>query len=466
MSAERTDRRPRPPLLERMASHRAIGVPLFLGAMWVAFKLTTDVAAPFVDWIDAVVSGPMHRWLGGALEAIGLGGTWFGALLQDGLLIGVGAVLSFIPVLLCLYSTMAVLEESGYLARGAHALDGAMRALGLPGRAFLPLMLGFGCSVPALLALRSLERPRHRVLAGLMVPFMSCGARLPVYVLMATAFFVDHRTLAVFSMYLLGLVVAVALGVVLSRTALRETSVPPAAPEPRPLQVPSLRVVASNVWHRTVDFLRDAGTVILGASLVVWLLMAIPVGGGRFAEGEVSDSAFAAVSRTVAPALEPLGFGDWQQAGSLITGLVAKEVVVGTLAQSYGLSDAQAEGEPGLVDELGEIGTGFARAVARSLRAVPGIIGIDLDGAGEQHSPALIGAIRDGFESGSGGWGAAAGLAFMAFVLLYTPCAAALAATRRQLGTRWMWVSALGQLGVAWLVSLAVYRIGVLAGLG
>jgi ferrous iron transport protein B len=440
---------------------------LFLAAMWVAFKLTTDVAAPFVDWIGAVVSGPLQRWTVALLDAVGLGDTWVEGLLADGLLGGVGAVLAFVPVLLALYTVLAVLELSGYLARGAHAVDGAMRVAGLPGRAFLPMMLGFGCTVPAVLALRSLERPRDRVLAGLLVPFMSCGARLPVYVLLATAFFVEHRTAAVFSMYVLGLLVAALLGAVLGRTVLRGPfdPVPPADP-PR-LRLPSGSQVWGLVRTRTAEFLRDAGTVILLASLAVWLLLAIPIRGGGFGSADVEDSAFASVSRVAAPVLQPLGFGDWEQAGSLAGGLVAKEVVVSTLALTYGVGDAADDApDQGFGDDLADIGSGFLDASAGALRAVPDIVGIDLDGSAGEHPPTLVGAIRTGFEESSGGHGAAAGLAFMVFVLLYTPCAAALAALRRELGTRWALVSAGGQLAVAWVMAFAAFRFGMAAGLG
>jgi ferrous iron transport protein B len=453
--------------LEHLTTHRAVGPLIFLAAMWLAFKLTTDLAAPFVDWIGTLVSGPLHRWAAAGLGAIGLGGTWVESLLADGLLGGVGAVLAFLPVLLALYLALAVLEQSGYLARGAHVLDGAMRLIGLPGRAFLPMMLGFGCTVPAVLALRALERPRDRVLAGMLVPFMSCGARLPVYVLLATAFFVEHRTAAVFGMYVLGMAVAVVLGALLGRTVLRGPFHASAPSEPPPLRLPDPGTVWSLVRRRTADFLRDAGTVILLASMVVWLLLAIPVRGGGFGKAEVEDSAFAAVSRVVAPALAPLGFGDWRQAGALASGLVAKEVVVSSLALTYAAGDRdETEEVSGFWDDLREAGTGFVEATAGALRAIPGIVGIDLDGASGEHPASLVATIRVGFEESSGGNGASAGLAFMVFVLLYTPCAAALAALRRELGGMWMAIAAGGQLALAWLMAFAAYRLAVLAGLG
>jgi ferrous iron transport protein B len=464
VTADRTARSSR---LERLTTHRALGPVIFLAAMWLAFKLTTDVAAPFVDWIDGVVSGPLRRWVAGGLGAVGLGATWVGSLVGDGLLGGVGAVLAFLPVLLALYAALAVLEQSGYLARGAYVVDGAMRVIGLPGRAFLPMMLGFGCTVPAALALRSLERPRDRVLAGMLVPFMSCGARLPVYMLLATAFFVEHRTAAVFGMYVLGMAVAAVLGSLLGRTVLRGPLLAAPAVEPPPLRLPGPGAVWSLMRRRTGDFLRDAGTVILLASMVVWLLLATPVRGGGFGTTDVEDSAFAAVSRVAAPALDPLGFGDWRQAGALASGLVAKEVVVSSLALTYATEDRHdvAEGQ-GFWSDLGEIGGGFLDAASGALRSVPGIVGIDLDGESGEHPASLVATIRAGFDSSSGGNGAAAGLAFMVFALLYTPCAAALAALRRELGTAWTAGAAIGQLALAWVMAFLAYRIGSLAGLG
>ena len=451
----------------RLTVHRFGGPLLFGAVLWVAFKMTTDVAAPFIDWIGAAVGGPLYRWLSGLFAALGLADTWVQSLVVDGALAGVGTVLAFIPILVSLYAVLAVLEQSGYLARGARSVENAARTISLPGSAMLPISLGFGCTVPALLALRSVERARDRVLAGMLVPFMACAARLPVFVLLATAFFVDHRTLVVFSMYLLGIGVAVVIGAILGRTVLRSAREDAhSAPLP-PLRVPSRKLVVATVRGRTASFIRGAGTVVLSASLAVWLLLAIPVGGsGSFGATPVESSAFASFSRTVAPAMQPLGLGDWTQTGALLTGLIAKEVTISTLAQSYGLGgDAEVDAAPGLFEDLRLIGTGFLAATRDALVAVPGIIGIDLRPDGRlDGSPAFTSAIRSGFDSGSNGRGAAAALAFMVFVLLYTPCVVALTTTRRELGLRWMWVSALGQLAVAWLVAFAAFRFAVMTG--
>ncbi len=455
--------------LRRLTVHRAGGPFIFAGVIWIAFKMTTDLAAPFIDWIDAVVAGPLYRWLAGLLALIGLGETWVQSLVVDGALAGVGTVLAFIPVLVTLYLVLAVLEQSGYLARGARSVENGARMMGLPGSALLPMSLGFGCTVPALLALRNVEKPRDRVLAGLLVPFMACAARLPVFVLLATAFFVDHRALVVFSMYMLGIVVALVLGMALGTTVLRTKPGDRAALRPLPpLRLPSYRMVMDTVRSRTASFIRGAGTVVLAASLGVWLLLSIPLSGsGSFAATPVEDSAFAGVSRTMAPIMEPIGLGDWKQTGALLTGLIAKEVTISTLAQAYGLGgESGGDADPGFFDDLASIGSGFVGAARDALVAVPGIVGIDLRGDAEEQSPAMISAIREGFDEESEGRGSAAGLAFMVFVLLYTPCVVALATTRRELGLRWMWVSAVGQLLVAWVVAYGAFNLAIGVGLG
>jgi ferrous iron transport protein B len=465
---EQTEDRPGP--VARLLTHRYLGFPLFLAVAWVMFRLVTDVASPYVGWVGATVGGPVARWCSAGLGAAGLGGGWVESLVVDGVLAGVGAVLAFVPVLLILYTALALMEDSGYMLRSGVFTARIMRVVGLPGAAFLPMVLGFGCTVPAVLATRSLETRRDRILAGLLVPFMSCGARLPVYVLMAGVFFTTQRGTVVFALYVTGIAVAVAVGAILSRTLLRAPARSRLDFVPPPLRRPRLRRVAPMVGRRTLEFARNAGTVILGTSMVVWLLLAIPVrGGAGFAEAEVGDSAFAGGARLAAPLLRPLGTGTWEQAGALAGGLVAKEVIVSTLGQVTGVPEAgsAAETGQGFPADLGEIGRGFLTASRRAAEAVPGIFGIHI-GDGEDGAPraALLTSVQDLFESGSGGHGALAALAFMVFVLLYTPCTATLVTIRSQLGTRWMMVSGVGQSAVAWLLATLVYRLGLLTGLG
>ncbi|MGZ8754569.1 MAG: nucleoside recognition domain-containing protein, partial [Acidimicrobiia bacterium] len=298
--------------------------------------------------------------------------------------------------------------------------------------------------------------------------FMSCGARLPVYVLIAAVFFPHSRGTVVFAMYLVGIAVALALGFLLNRTVFRADPATPLLMELPPYRLPTLLSVWRQMWRRTSAFIRDAGTIILGTSLVVWLLMAIPVGGGSFSDVEVEHSAFGAVSSAVAPALSPAGFGSWEATGALITGFVAKEVVVSSMSQVYGVAGRpEPETVTTFLGDVREIGSGFLEAAADTLKAIPAIVGIDLlDAAGEAEQGALLTAVQDGFEESSGGHGALAGLAFMVFVLLYTPCMAAVAAERHELGSKWMWASITGQTVLAWAMAVLVFQVGSMMGWG
>lgn len=418
----RTDR------IDSIVTNRYLGIPIFLAAMWLVFKITTDIAGVFLGWVDSAISGPVSSFASWLVGVVGLGGTWFESLVVDGVVAGVGAILVFLPVLISLFIALALLEDSGYMARAAFVMDRVMRGVGLQGKSFLPMLVGFGCTVPAVYATRTLESERDRILTSLLTPFMSCSARLPVYVLMAAVFFPGRAGLIVFLMYLLGIAVALALGTLLRRTALPETTHAPSIMEMPPYRLPTIRSIWFHTWARTRAFLEEAGTIIFVTMLVVWLLMAIPVSGaGAFADTDVDDSAFATVASVVAPVFEPAGFGSWEAAGALMSGFVAKEVVIGTMAQVYG---ADATESPA-------------------------------DG-----SSALMESIEVGFEETSGGAGALAALAFMVFVLLYTPCMAAVGAIRHEVGVRWMWVSVVGQSVVAWAFAVAVFQGGRLLGFG
>ncbi|NTW03495.1 MAG: ferrous iron transporter B, partial [Oscillochloris sp.] len=258
--------------IDRIVTNRWLGIPIFLALMWVVFKLTTDVAGPFVDWVDGVLSGPLSSWLVALLGAVGLGGSWVESLLIDGVVAGVGGVLVFVPVLLSLYFALALLEDSGYMARAAFVMDRLMHALGLHGKSFLPMIVGFGCSVPAIYATRTLDSRRDRILTGLLVPFMSCSARLPVYILIASVFFPAQAGMVIFGLYLTGIVTAIGLGVLLRRTLFRNQPPAPFVLELPPYRLPTARGVWGQMWERTASFLRKAWTIILSTSIGVWLL--------------------------------------------------------------------------------------------------------------------------------------------------------------------------------------------------
>ncbi len=455
--------------IDAVVTNRFLGIPIFLAAMWTVFKITTDVAGAFLDWVDRAISGPISQLVASLVSAVGLDGTWVESLLVDGVVAGVGAILVFVPVLISLYLALAFLEDTGYMARAAFVMDRLMRGVGLQGKSFLPMLVGFGCTVPAVYATRTLDNERDRVLTSLLVPFMSCGARLPVYVLMSAVFFPNHAGLIVFSMYLLGIVVALLLGLVLRRTALPVTEYAPTIMEMPPYRMPTLRSIWFHTWVRTRAFLEEAGTIIFVTMLVVWLLMAIPASAaGSFADTDVDDSAFSTVASIVSPVFEPAGFGSWEATGALMSGFVAKEVVIGTMAQVYGIEDAEAASEPpSIAESAKQVVVGFWTATTDALKAIPGIVGIDLGSGDEEEEPsALMSSIRVGFEESSGGHGELAALAFMVFVLLYTPCMAAVGAIRHEIGTRWMWVSVIGQSMIAWVFAVVVFQGGLFLGLG
>lgn len=455
--------------IDKIVTHRLLGIPIFLALMWVVFKMTADVSAPFLDWIDGVIGGPLTNWVVSLLGLMGLGGAWLESLAVDGVIAGVGGVLVFVPVLMSLYLVLAILEDSGYMARAAFVMDRLMHAIGLHGKSFLPMIVGFGCTVPAFYATRTLENEKDRILTGLLVPFMSCGARLPVYVLFAAIFFPQSTGLAIFSMYLLGIVTAIGVGLVLKNTLFKTKEQAPFVMELPPYRLPTLKGIWFHMWKRTSAFVKKAWTIIMAVSIVLWFLLAIPVSGdGAFAETDVNDSVFATASGVIAPLFAPLGFGTWEASGSLITGFVAKEVVVGTMAQIYNVEEEEAAAEPTtFLEDVGQIVTSFVSATIDTIKSIPLIVGIDLFEAEDEPEPTdLMKAVQVNFEAASGGHGALAGLAFMVFVLLYTPCMVAVAAERQEFGAKWMWFSIVGQLAIAWLAAFLVYQGGLLLGLG
>jgi ferrous iron transport protein B len=458
--------------VDRIMTHRIWGIPIFLVMMWFVFKFTTDVATPFFNWVEFLINEPLTRWIQAILGLLGISGTWIDSLINDGMVAGVGGVLVFIPVLMFLYLALAILEDSGYMARAAFVMDRLMHALGLHGKSFVPMVVGFGCTVSAFYATRTLENRKDKILTGLLVPFMSCGARLPVYVLFAAIFFPEHTSLVVFGMYALGIALAILIGLVLKGSFFQEKEETPFVIELPPYRMPTIKSLWFHMWERTAAFLRHATSIILIASLVLWLMQAIPIKGqGTFAETPVENSAYAGIASLAAPVFQPLGFGSWEASGALVSGLVAKEVVVSTFSQIYGIDAAEADAQvqpPTFLEDIGQIIVHFGQAAINTIKSIPIVIGINLlpEETEETQSTNLMMAIRQGFDRTSNGHGALAGLAFMIFVLIYTPCMASLAAERQELGTRWMWVSIIGQLGLAWIASFIVFQGGLLLGLG
>lgn len=457
--------------IDRVVTNRLLGIPIFLLLMWGVFKLTTDVAGPYLDWVDGVIGGPITNWISALLGMLNLTGSWVESMVIDGIVAGVGGVMVFVPVMMSLYFALAILEDSGYMARAAFVMDRLMHALGLHGKSFMPMIVGFGCTVPAFYATRTLENEKDRILTGLLLPFMSCGARLPVYVLFAAVFFPQNSGAVIFWMYLTGIIVAILVGMILKRTLFKDSQESPFVMELPPYRMPTLRAIWFHMWERTSAFLKKAWGIIMVTSVVIWFLLATPIRGeGSFANTDVTDSAFARFSEVIAPVFRPAGFDSWQATGALVTGFVAKEVVVGTMAQVYqieGEAEEAAESSTFLQD-VGGIITSFYEATRDTIKSIPLIVGINLfdDAEEEEDLTDLMVAVKEDFERGSNGHGKLAGLAYLLFVLLYTPCMVAIAAERQELGTKWMWFSIFGQLALAWLIAVLAFQGGVLLGLG
>ena len=268
--------------------------------MWVVFHITTTVAAPLQDGLEAWVTGPLSDAARAALGTIGLGNRLVTGLLVDGLIGGVGMVLTFAPLMALMFLCLAVLEDSGYMARAAVVTDRVMRAIGLPGKAFIPIVVGFGCNVPAISATRVLGNPHHRIMTSLLIPFTSCSARLVVFVMLATTFFPAHAGSVVFAMYVISIALLVLVGLALRRTLWRAVPEEALVIDLPTYQLPTARLAMSVMWARLKGFLRTAGGIIVSTVVVVWLLMAIPVG-APLDSGQPApeDSAYGAVARTI-----------------------------------------------------------------------------------------------------------------------------------------------------------------------
>lgn len=407
--------------LDRLALSPVLGPLLFLMAMWVVFQLTTSVAAPLQQALDWLFSGPATSAAVALLSLLGLDDTWIRGFVVDGLIAGVGMLLTFVPLMAIMFALLALLEDSGYLARAAVVTDRLMRAIGLPGRAFLPLIVGFGCNVPAISATRILPNARHRILTALLVPFTSCSARLTVYVLVASVFFPDTAGTVVFVLYLTSIVFVVVVGLALRSTLWRSMGREPLVIDLPPYQRPTARLTVAVTWLRLSGFLRTASGIIVAAVAAVWFLQAVPVTGGySFGQVPVQESLYARTARAVAPVFEPAGFGTWETTSALIVGFVAKEAVISSWAQTYSAED------PGSPEEPGTLGA----------------------------------SVKADFEASSGGYTTAAVWAFLVFLLAYTPCVATLAAQRREIGTRWTAFGIALQLSVAWVAAVTIFQIG------
>ena len=442
--------------IDDIVTHKWLGLPFFFAIMYVVFRLVIDVSAPFLDWTDAVINGPLAHLFSFILD-LTPAPAWIHSLVIDGIVAGVGGVLVFVPGLLILYFFLALLEDSGYMSRAAFVMDRFMRVVGLHGKSFIPMILGFGCAVPAIYATRTIASRRDRILTALLVPLMSCSARLPVYVVFGLAFFGARAGTVIWAMYALGIIVAMLAGMAFTRTILKPDASSAFVLELPPYRQPALKSVLIHMWENTREFVRKAGTTILFASLVMWLLLNLPWG-----VTNQRDSYFGRVSNMISPVFAPLGFGNWQTSGALVTGFMAKEIVVSTMSQIY-LSGQEAETSKPVTfseDVIG-IGSGFVTATIDSgkilLSILPGVDLIPVDKA--SNDTALSLALQKEFTPLSA-------MSMLVFVLLYVPCVATLGAIKHEFGTSWAVTSAVYQTGLAWIVAFMVYQGGMLLGFG
>lgn len=442
--------------IDDVLTHRWLGLPIFFAVMYVIFRLVIDVSAPFLDWVDGVINGPIAHAVGALLTFVAAP-DWARALLIDGIIGGVGGVLTFVPGLMMLFFFLAVLEDSGYLARAAFVMDRFMRVIGLHGKSFIPMVLGIGCAVPAIYATRTLSSRRDRILTALLTPLMSCSARLPVYVVFGLALFGSQAGTVIWMMYAIGIVVALLAGAVFTRTLLKPDQASAFVLELPPYRRPTVRGLLIHMWERVSEFVSKAGTTILGASLILWLLLNLPWG-----VVDQRDSYYGRVAEAISPIFAPLGFGDWQTSGALISGFAAKEVVVSTFSQVFVGGDEQAdETLPTPTEELWGVVVGFGRATWDAGRTLVSIIpGVDLLGSTvEPEDTALSAALRAHYTP-------LAAFALLVFVLLYVPCMATLGAIRHEFGWRWAATSAVYQTALAWVTAFIVFQGGRLMGLG
>ncbi len=386
--------------IDAVLTNRLIGLPLLLVVLFLVFEATFVLGAWPQAWIEEGVE-LLCAWLSGVLPS-----GWFSNLLVDGIVQGCGAVISFLPNIFILFVLLSLLEDTGYMARAAFLMDKIMHKIGLHGKSFVPMLIGFGCNVPAIMAAKTIDNQKDRTLTMLMIPFMSCSARIPVYLLFVGAFFTDYKALVMTGLYLAGVLLSILFAVVMKRTKWFRQEADDYVSELPEFHKPTLRTVWSHVWERTSDYLHKITTVILAASVIIWALEFFPrerTQDGKFKE----ESYLCDIGKGLEPVMKPLGF-DWKMNVCLLTGLPAKEAIVSTMGILYHTEDNES-----LALAMTE-GEGMNKAVA---------------------------------------------IAFMLFVLLYFPCVATISTLRKEVGWQWATFSVVHSLVLAWAVAWVAFRL-------
>ncbi|MEJ5227503.1 ferrous iron transport protein B [Thermodesulfovibrio sp.] len=457
--------------IDRVVLNRYLGIPIFLTAMWLVFKIAFDFSSPLSDWIDSTISGVVTKWSKFVLETMGTP-EWLVSLVTEGVIAGVGAVLVFLPVIAVMMFIITFLEGSGYMARAAFVMDRLMHSIGLHGKSFIPMLLGFGCNVPSIYATRVLETERDRKLTAMLVPLMSCGARLPVYVIFIGAFFAQNAANVLWSLYVLGILIAVLLGLFLKRTLFKGFA-PVFIMELPPYRVPVLRDLMVHTWQKLKHFVVKAGTYIFAVSIIMWFLLNTPYG------VEKENSILGRIGKTISPVFAPLGFGTWEASSSLVAGLIAKEVVVSTMAQIYvddegenkGESEAaevneegrdenlKRETERGFFEDLKDIMLSFAEAIRDSFVSLFSGLSIHSLKAEEDEEQKPLQSKLKGIFSPLSAY------AFLVFVLLYWPCVVVGIAMRQEFGSWKLYgQTMIIHSALAWLVAFLIFQGGKMLG--
>lgn len=433
--------------IDRVVLNRALGIPIFLAVMYAMFMVTINVGGAFIDFFDVLFGTIFVDGFGAVLASIG-SPDWLTTVLADGVGGGIQTVATFIPIIGSLFLFLSALEDSGYMARAAFVMDRFMRTIGLPGKSFVPLIVGFGCNVPAIMAARTLENQRDRTMTIVMAPFMSCGARLPVYALFAAAFFPIGGQNLVFGLYLLGIAAAVLTGLALKRTLLQgETS--PFIMELPPYHLPAIGNVLIRTWDRLKGFVVRAGRVIVGVVVVIAFLNSWG-SDGSFGNQDSDKSVLASIGKTMVPVFAPMGITEenWPATVGIFTGVLAKEAVVGTLDALYGGLAAGEGADPVAGDAeagfslWGGVGQAFATIPANLAEVAERItdpLGLDIGDVASPEAAAADQEVTTGtFTAMAARFdGAAGAFAYLLLVLLYMPCVAATAAVYRETNLRW-----------------------------
>lgn len=385
--------------LDKIFLNPWLAYPLFIALMYFVFQFTFSwVGQPISDALDGFLGNTFMPYLSNLLSGTA---PWFQSLLVDGIVAGVGGIIVLLPIILALFLCIAILEDSGYMARVAFLMDKFMRKIGLSGKAFLPMITGFGCTVPAIMSARTLESEKDRKLTALLAPFMSCNARLPVYVIFAGLFFPDNASMVVASLYILGILVAFILGLVFKNTLFKKDEEPFIIELPE-YKVPEVRYVLAQLWDKSKSFLKKAGTIIFAMSVVIWFLQSFNFTG---MVEDITHSFLYNIGSFIAPIFAPLGFGDWQASVSLLTGLMAKETIISTMEVIY-------KGD--LTHMLPQFFTALSS------------------------------------------------YSFMVFVLLYTPCISVVGVMKKEYGGKFTILSVIFQFLVAWISAFIIYHVGLL----